>query len=510
MTSSPRPTAQEMPPEDARPVDPALVVYLFAPLGGPGAQTAYEYLRVVWEACRSKLHMDRPIKKLSAGSTLPGSLTGLETVTGLPPTGSVLAAQAGRDPEAGRGEALLRLHHEMISLAVRLGPPVQEHDWRYLDARWATVGGPPPPAVDDALLGRAYVYLGHTGILDGPAAVARRLLPSLPAVASDDWADRGAATRSGHVVWEFADFPDARVTRQIVAVAARGRDTALSAWLWSRGTADMTPFGYYLLQTAKIRYLARLWDDGRRVRATRIALDATIVELSRLLAELAEPSVDGNRLDDRRARARDLRLRSQAAVAALAVQSAEIGLLVHAVDIAASNAREALNAEAPIEPSVGLFGDDAALSALFSCRLADERQYAERSAATAREVEGLAAVALGPLAATPDTPSTTPAPREPRRLTDEDRDALVSALAQVFHQPDAALQVLEDAGLSPALQALTGVLGALTAWRKNVTELENGLVRDPHGQLVRAALVRYPHNGMFRTAARRLGIPIVD
>ncbi|OHV32299.1 MULTISPECIES: CATRA conflict system CASPASE/TPR repeat-associated protein [Pseudofrankia] len=533
----------------ARPlVDPVLVVYLFAPLGGPGASDAFDHLRTVWDACRARLGMDQAIGAIGAPDTLPDNLTGLSATTGLPPTGRVLSAQAGRDAQAGRGEALLRLHHEVLSLTVRLGPPAGARGWRELDERWSTQTGPWPPetitavpvggqkadpaewadpsigAPDAALLGSARAYLGLMDDTDGQpvaadAATARALLTSLPADIGDDWVTRGAATRSGYAVWELADCPEGRQRRRIVVIGPRSRENGLSAWAWSRGTAEMTPLGYYLLQAAKIRYLNRLWDDGRRVRATRAVLDGITGSLARLLAEAPRATAAdaaAAQVDERADPANDLRRRSRAAAAVLVTQSAEIGDLAQAVDIATSNLAEARKAEVPVDPSAGLFGDDVAMARLFAQSLADEHSYVERSLTRSRATAELAAADGPPSPERP--PPRPPAPRPgsstppsvPRRLEDSARQDLLKALARAVYRPESAVELLEAVGLNRSLQAQIGPSGALAAWTTNLDELENGRVADPHRRLVKAALERYPYNEDFRAAARHLGLPVAD
>lgn len=557
------------------PVDPVLVAYLFAPTGGPVAARGFEGLRAIWDACGDRLGMDQEIAATGAPSAFPASVDGLATQTGLPPTGRVLSARAGLDPEVGRGEALLRLHHDVLSLAVRLGPPNGPRGWRDLDARWSEVWASAAVAVAGVplaatLLGSVRLYLGLLGEkqpdLPAAAPVARRLLPALPAPTDDGWVDRGAATRSGYAVWEVADQPEGRVDRRIVAVAARSGEHGLSAWAWSRGTAEMTPFGYYLLQAAKIRYLVRLWDDGRRVRKTLAGLDGMVAALARLLAEIPDAGAAGGgaagmdsvtaEMTELAARGTDLRRRALAAAATAANQAAEIGGLAQAVDIARSNLAEALRAEAPAAASAGLFGDDAELAELFGRRLADEQDYAQRALGRARTTEEHAAGMLGPVPQVrperperldgPERPEGSPAPAPgrvpavpavsagpappegpagsappegpagpapravPQLLEGAEREGLLRELARVAYLPELAAQVLADAGLERDLQTPITGSGARSAWTANLQQMEHGRVRDPHHRLVRAALAAYPYNDTFRAAARRLGLDLPD
>jgi hypothetical protein len=498
------------------PLDQALVTYLFAPVSGPLSEDAFGYLHAVWDACGDRLGMDQRIAATGAPVALPARLAELGVAAELPPTGKLVSARAGRHPQFGRCEALLRLHHEVLSLAVRLGPAVGPCGWRDVDLAWTEASRTSPArssgavagSLPAAFLGEARIYVGLTHGQEphpaAPDAAAVRLITALPGEPGGDWLAHGAVTRSGFTVWELADDPDSRAERRIVAVAPKSRDTRLSAWLWSRGTADMSPFGYYLLQTAKIRYMSRVWDDGRLVRATRAGADEITAGLTRLVREgPGTPSRDEESTPARRHidRANELRRDSRIACATLSAQSTDIGDITQSVEIAMSNTKQALRAEAPRVADAGLFGDDTAMAGLLLHRLADERAYVERTLVRARVAEDLAAATFGPV---------PPAPVPPRLVTDRlagaDRGALLRALAQAFDQAAPAAAILESTGLGREFQAQVGPHPALVAWTLNLEELEKGRVHDPHRRLVRAALDAYPHNEVFQAAAQRLGL----
>jgi hypothetical protein len=90
-----------------------LVVYLFAPIAGPGAEDAHLYLCRVWEGCRRELGMDQPIPA-----------TGLATeFSSWPPAGvTELGAAAGAGGGAAVGQAGARAESATLAACRRAGP----------------------------------------------------------------------------------------------------------------------------------------------------------------------------------------------------------------------------------------------------------------------------------------------------------------------------------------------------------------------------------------------------
>jgi predicted nucleotide-binding protein len=257
-------------------IDQELVVHVFSPLDGPAAATAYQQVTQLWSACRSRLGMTEPIPGVLASAVPP------ENHLALPPDG-VLAAQ--ESPNASR-QAVLRRVHDVVILSVALAQPLPGGLRRPPAARLNQPPGPQAPTGramgwaewgqlwsqasttgSDAALGEARLFLARvpgerTGAIAATPALGEPLGPLLPyrEDRAREWWRRGSTTSSGYAVWDLSRGDTAR-TREIVVIAAADRDDELSAWAWSDGTTELSPFARYLLHAAKLRYEARLLDS---------------------------------------------------------------------------------------------------------------------------------------------------------------------------------------------------------------------------------------------------------
>ena len=99
--------------------EPALVVNVFAPLDGPGADAAYADLRRLWSALRDRLGWDRPIDRSRLAEELPAdrrSLPASGRVAGLANPGDVVV-MAASSPAGRTTTNMLKIH--------RVGSPVR-------------------------------------------------------------------------------------------------------------------------------------------------------------------------------------------------------------------------------------------------------------------------------------------------------------------------------------------------------------------------------------------------
>jgi predicted nucleotide-binding protein len=259
-----------------------LVVHVFWPLDGPAAATAYQQVRRLWTACSSRLGMTKPIPGELASTVPPESHLALGA-------DGVLAAQESLD--ASR-QAVLRRVHDVVILSVALAQPLPDGLRRPPAVRlneppspqapmgrpmgwaeWGQLWSQASAAGTDAALGEARLFLARgpgerTGAIGATPELGEPLEQLLPyrEDRAREWWRRGTTTSSGFAVWDLSRGDTAR-TREIVVIAAEDRDDELSAWAWSDGTTELSPFARYLLHAAKLRYEARLldsWAQGPR------------------------------------------------------------------------------------------------------------------------------------------------------------------------------------------------------------------------------------------------------
>jgi hypothetical protein len=487
-----------------------LAVHLFAPTGGPNGEAAYGCLLGVWDACRHRLGMDHPIMAVGLPAVPPPDLAAF--TLGKPAEADAAdatetAVAACERPGPGAVQAILRRHHDIACLSAILAPPA--HDglgWAELDRMWSQAAGGTPSS---ALLGAARLYLAR---LSDPAPqrvepapeLARAVAAGLPGghAADEDWAKRGAATASGFAVWEPAASPDDRLERRLVVVASADGDARLSAWVWSRGTTELTPFARYLLHAAKVRYQLRVWGRGRAVRELRAQVDATTGMLAGLLGSRAPSAEHLHRL-----------WAGQADLVRVSTALAEMG---RSIEIARWNMREALASEVPTlaqalgqaAPAAqaaqalrgaarGVFGDDDTLADWFARQLGDDKVFVDAAAQRAREIGDLAIRALP--ARGPTGPPHAGA-YEP--LPGPERTDLLYALAEIFTTDGAAALVLDHVGLPRHHRHALGPAAPLFAWSQMLRAMDDGAVPTPHRSLIEAALRIFPHHPVFLRLAR--------
>ncbi|WP_108999157.1 CATRA conflict system CASPASE/TPR repeat-associated protein [Streptomyces rishiriensis] len=246
----------------SNPIDQELIVHLYTALDGSQAVQGYEQIRRIWERCRDELGMDQPIADTGLPATLPSDPKSL--VPGRP-------AAAQEHPTADF-QAVVRREHDVVNLSVALAAPpgaasrglrigsASPPGWVEFDRWWAglTADG------TEAALGETRVYQAKfvgTDVppLDFAAAQVRRALPD--GDNSPYWWQRGWTTEQGFAVWELSP-DDSGARRRIVVLASENQDAQLSAWTWSQGQPDMPPLCRYSMHAAKLRYQARVRDDG--------------------------------------------------------------------------------------------------------------------------------------------------------------------------------------------------------------------------------------------------------
>ncbi|MGW1619565.1 CATRA conflict system CASPASE/TPR repeat-associated protein [Streptomyces sp. NPDC002172] len=359
------------------PVDQELVVHLCTALDGPQAARGYEQIRRIWERCRDELGMDQPIAGTGLPTTLPPGPRTL--VPGKP-------AAAQEHPTADF-QAVVRREHDMVNLSVALAAPLgaasrrlrigsaSPPGWVEFDRWWAglTADG------TEAVLGETRVYQAKSVGTDVPpldlaAAEVRRALPD-----GDNapyWWQRGWTTEQGFAVWELSP-DDTGPRRRIVVLAPQDQDAELSAWTWSRGQPDMPPLCRYSMHAAKLRYQARVRDDGDVIGT----LIRQVVERTDQLPELshrrpADASAELGALRDDEAR--------------LALVHADVRDMLHTVRIAVDNMAKAQSA---------LFPTDRELAEWLPRQLGNDADYltsARQRAEDLRRLLGPAADAAGP------------------------------------------------------------------------------------------------------------------
>jgi hypothetical protein len=236
-------------------LDQEIVVHLFASPTGPDATAADEAIRTIWLRCRDILRMRDPIAHLDIPDQLPdrwlASVAAGETVL------------AARQARTGVWQAVLRNHHDVLTLSAVLAPssgtrPDPEIGWKRLDNRWNEI-------VDEksnSFMGGVRIYQGIAPSSD--AAVDKRfaelLRPALPVRGiADEWRT-GAATPSGLGIWEVGE--ESSGDRRLLILAPPGRARLLSAWTWSRGDANLPPLARCLRHGALIRYQDRVHADA--------------------------------------------------------------------------------------------------------------------------------------------------------------------------------------------------------------------------------------------------------
>ena len=268
--------------------------------------------------------------------------------------------------------------------------------WPELEREWKAVARPPTAGVIGvALILQARLADPAAGLDPATLRPAVRAATGVDGAWSADGVLREAAPLGPFAVWEAdppddrADPPgdsvdrDTRAQRRIVVLAAADRDDQLSAWTWTRGMPELTPFAHYLLHAAKVRYELRVWAVGAG-RELRDPVDAAIAPLLTLTEKVAKSR-----------REPDVRELTEASTKLVRLQAGELGLVdtasrlreMHrAVEIAVRN----MAAHAGPEKPTGLFADDADLAGWATRQLDNDATYLEAALERARNVATLA------------------------------------------------------------------------------------------------------------------------
>jgi hypothetical protein len=162
---------------------------------------------------------------------------------------------------------------------------------------------------------------------------------------------------------------DGRSDRHIVVVARQANDSQLSAWTWSRGDDELTPFARYLLHAAMARYELRVWAATPGVSTLRGESGRAITPLLRLAyAAAATDRKPG--LDELFAAATTL-AGLQARELGLADRATRLRDLRRTVTVAAAN----MTANAHGDHSKGLFADEKEILAWFDQQVDHDLTY---------------------------------------------------------------------------------------------------------------------------------------
>jgi predicted nucleotide-binding protein len=381
-------------------VEQQLVVHLFAPADGPRASAAYTALRELWLGCRESFLMEDPLPHGGLPHELPAEYRKLPDAA---ETGdeAVLAAQERPDADC---QALLRRHHDVLNLSVVLAAPESapapaegRSRWQDLDARWSFLSG----RLTADLLGEARIYLARADAPPGP--YLDDLLPVAAHVR--DWQQDRAATDGRITLWEAPPWSNERELRRLVlAYGADKADHDLASGLaWSNGGTAIPPLARYLLHTAKLRYLYRVWRRDSTTHKLAAVIRSQVAVIRR--APAGRPGT-GARAGELRRRAAEARL-----------MTTDLLELRQAVEIAEYNMGLAITAPALRDPA-GPFADDRGLAENFLAQLDDELRYLDLAARRADaatpllDADGEGRTPAEARAVTSTPPAASPAPAD--------------------------------------------------------------------------------------------------
>jgi predicted nucleotide-binding protein len=420
-------------------LDQQFVAHLFVPVRGPRAVAASQAVGEIWRGCEVLFGMTAPVPDTGLPASLPD-----------PGELRTAAEKGGEVPLAARGrpgvacQALLRLHHDVLSLSVGLAPPEAMGEapadadpasywswWRDLDFKWNLL----VERHASGLLGEARLFLARVdaeaGIRAADPSLYAELATLLPAEPS---ASAGVAFPGGFAGWEADVLPDDRASRRLVIAIAPDADSAASNWAWSpRRTAVIPPLARYLLHAAKVRYEARVWRRDSQAMYLRESLDTLRAELRR--------TGDQETLEL-------LRLRCMDAIGL----HEDLLTMRHTVEIAADNlgrARGLFGNGGPVV-SGSLFADDAALARSLGERLGDEAGYLAIAVDGASKVPGLFPPgAPAPSVAEPRQAGTPQAAPGSAAMPDAERRNIFVAFGRDDEARRAVYDFLRSLGLRP-------------------------------------------------------------
>ncbi len=190
-----------------------VAVHLFAPLDGALAEQGRASIRGMLDRFRELQGADRPL-----GPHIP---TGFPDALPDAPLHDFVTVAAVESAE-GLDQAVLRRHHEILSLSLLLGAAT-DRAWPGLGQRLDDILGPLGPA----LLGGVVLTLG-----------------------------KSASGAAGSLdLSELGERDDMRALRRLRLLGRTGEDDRLGAWAWTvGGTTETPPFVRYLMHMAAIRY----------------------------------------------------------------------------------------------------------------------------------------------------------------------------------------------------------------------------------------------------------------
>lgn len=412
----------------------ALAVHVFLAARGEHAEASYRRLRELWAGCAEELGTTAPIPDLALPAVLPEHP--LEETTRIRPLAAASSEAAGEIVQA-----LVLREHDVYCLAVMIAPdPAEEVGWSELEARWTAVSDQSASSPPDRILGEARVFLGL--IEDAQHKAAAASCPSMDTDPGAEWWRHAHRTASGLLLWEDGARADERALRRFVALARRRDERLLDAWVWTRGEAELPPFGRYLMHMARIRYELRVYAGGATVRRLRDEADGRVAQFLDLLD--GDIPSDSAELLSATTRLGVLRVKSAGLIAALT------GLreMRRTVQIAASNMAASLGGESVLR-------DDRALTDWFEVQLADDALYVEAACDRTREVADIASTVMAQGI-------------QERREAAEDRrnrfsllqTAIIGAIVMVLTAVQALGYQIPLPG--PAKAPLVAVLGAIT------------------------------------------------
>jgi hypothetical protein len=360
-----------------------LVVHVFAPAEGPGADQCYRQLRSLWEDVRLKFRLDAEVPDLGIGGELPSTLDRV--------TSGAVAACVGDHLDA-LNQVLFRKSHDVLILSAALAPrAATTSTWAELRRHWDSVA-----TVPDTCYGMAQVCQGLLRVGQVTQSelrpLARSLAPLVPAARTEPpWHDRGCIAGDGLAVWETGPIDDGRRERQLVVIGPPGKDVLLSAWTWSTGRAATTPLTRYLMHAAKLRYEYRVWEESRAsVKARRNEVSASAAAV---LGQLR--SADRGLPFDAETVSKLLEpcYALEADVAHLVDMGSQIHQVKRTVEIAVANLSE--SAEPTHSPGKAtMFADDQKLGTWLIAQLDDDITYLNAVKEGARDVVVAAQAAL--------------------------------------------------------------------------------------------------------------------
>jgi hypothetical protein len=253
------------------PTDQELVVHLFAPSPDPMDPVVEDGLRAIWARCRD-LGAVHAIAVRGLPPHLPRDLRSSrpdEAVAGLENIGSDV-------------QVVLRQSHDVLNLSLVLAVPADTC------VRRLRGGSAVPPGwvefdrvLQEVLGGDTDGWLGVVRVFQAKHSptLAPAVLDSLPEAVREEvrWLEPESPV-APLSVWASQNGHDR--DRALVVLAPADRDLELSAWTWSRGTADMPPLARYLMHAAKLRYSVQVWRrDLASLEQLRSAVDNQVDQI---------------------------------------------------------------------------------------------------------------------------------------------------------------------------------------------------------------------------------------